>query len=76
MSIKYKINVMDALKEKGYSSYYLRKNNILSQSTMYKLRNGIGVSWDNMERLCVMLDCQPGDIIQYEKDGQGWQMPQ
>ena len=68
MPLKYKINIMDALKGKGYSSYQLRKNNVLSQSTMQKLRNGEGVSWDNLERLCALLDCQPGDIMEYVKE--------
>ena len=31
MALKYKINVLDALKEKGYSSYTLRKEKLLSE---------------------------------------------
>lgn len=68
MPLKFKIEILEALKEKGYSSYTLRKENILSQSTIQKLREGKGLAWDNIERLCSLLDCQPGDLIEYVKE--------
>ena len=68
MALKYKINVLDVLKEKGVSSYTLRKEKLLSESTIQKLRNGEGVSWDNLETLCKLLDCNIGDILDYEKE--------
>ncbi|KAB4815461.1 helix-turn-helix transcriptional regulator, partial [Bacteroides thetaiotaomicron] len=43
----------------------IRQDGLLSQSTLQKLREGIGVSWDNIETLCRLLDCQPGDIMEY-----------
>ena len=36
--IKYKINIMDALKNKGYTSYKLRKDKIFGEATMTKFR--------------------------------------
>jgi len=68
MPLKFKIDILETLKEKGYSSYTLRKENILSQSTIQKLREGKGLAWDNIERLCMLLDCQPGDLLEYVKD--------
>lgn len=70
MPMQFKINVLEALKEKGYSTYRLRRENILSQSTIQKLREGKGLSWDNIERICSLLDCQPGDLIEYVPDGE------
>ena len=67
MPLQFKINLMDALKEKGYTKYALRKENILSQSTIQKLRTGNGLAWENIERLCALLDCQPGDLMEYVK---------
>lgn len=70
--IKYKINIMKALKSKGYSSFRLRKENLFSQATMTKFRNGIicyGNNGSNLDKLCRLLDCQPGDIIEYVPDG-------
>ncbi len=68
MSIVYKIDVISALKEKGYTTYRIRKNKLLSESTVQKLRKGEGISWDNIESLCKLLNCQPGDIIEYVEE--------
>ena len=68
MALKYKINVLEALKEKGYSSYILRKEKLLSESTVQKLREGEGVAWDNLETLCRLLDCDIGDMLEYQKE--------
>ena len=68
MPLQFKVDILETLKEKGYSSYTLRKENIISQSTIQKLREGKGVAWDNIERLCMLLDCQPGDLIEYVKE--------
>ena len=68
MALKYKIDVLAALKEKGITTYQIRKDRLLSESTVQKLRAGIGVSWENLETLCRLLDCQPYDLIEYVKD--------
>lgn len=67
MPLSYKIDVLDALKAKGFTSYKLRQEKLLSQSTMQKLRNGVGVSWENIETICRLLDCQPDAILRYAK---------
>ena len=68
MALIYKIDVLEALKEKGYSSYNLRKEKLLSESTIQKLRNGEGVSWDNLDTLCKLLDCDISAILAYQKE--------
>ena len=74
VSLQFKINIISALKDKGYSTYSLRKEQLLSESTVQKLRSGKGVSWENIETLCKLLDCQPGDLMEYVKDaGEGVQ---
>ena len=67
MPLQYKIDVVAALKDKGYTSYKIRQGKLLSESTIQKLRSGKGVSWENIETLCRLLDCQPGDLIVYRK---------
>ena len=69
MALKYKLDILDALKEKGYSSYSLRKEKLLSESTIQKLRGGEGVSWDNLNTLCKLLECDISDILEYQKEG-------
>ena len=68
MPLQYKIDVVAALKEKGYTSYKIRQDKLLSESTIQKLRSGKGVSWENIEALCRLLECQPGDLLNYTED--------
>lgn len=71
MPLQYKIDVVAALKDKGYTSYKIRQEKLLSESTIQKLRSGNGVSWENIETLCRLLDCQPGDLLHYTADQPG-----
>ena len=68
MPMQFKIDVLEALKAKGYTTYILRKENILSQSTLQKLREGKVLSWENIERICGLLECQPGDLMEYVQE--------
>ena len=67
MPIVYKINVLHALKEKGYNTNKIRKEKIIGEAMLQKLREGRMVSWATFETLCELLDCQPADLIAYEK---------
>lgn len=68
MPLKFKIDVLAALKEKGYNTNRIRTEKLLSQSTLQKFRNGEGVSWENIETLCSLLECQPGDLLEYVEE--------
>lgn len=65
MSIQYKIDVLAELKKKGYSTYRLRKERIFGEATIQKIRTRELVSWDNISTICRLLECQPGDIVEY-----------
>ena len=66
--IRYKINIIDALKANGFSTYKIRQEKIFGQATLQKFRQEEHVSWDNINTLCTLLDCQPGDILEYIPD--------
>ena len=68
MPIKYKIDVLAALKEAGYSTTRIRKENLIGQSYLQQLRHGELVSWKTIETLCRLLNCQPGDIVEYQAE--------
>ena len=68
MALQYKIDILAALKEKGITTYKIRQEKILSESTVQKLRASKGVSWENLETLCRLLDCQPADLIEFQKE--------
>ena len=65
MPIRYKIDVLAKLKEAGFSSYRFRKERIMGEATLQKIRNEELVSYENLERICALLNCQPGDVIEY-----------
>ena len=66
MPIKYKLDIMEALKNKGYSTYKIRKEKLFGESTLQDFRNGkVVMSVDCIEKLCKLLDLQIGDIIEY-----------
>ena len=69
MPVGYKIDVLAALKEKGYSTYKLRKDKLLGESVIQQLREGEAVSWANVARLCELLGCDVGDIMEYTQEG-------
>jgi len=63
----YKIDVIAKLKEAGYNTSTIRKEKIMGESMLQKIRSGQMVSWAVLEVLCELLDCQPGDIVEYVK---------
>ena len=63
--IKYKIDVLRALKNAGFTTYRLRKDKILGEATIQKLRGFELVSWENINTICKLLNCQPGDMMEY-----------
>lgn len=66
--IKYKIDILDALKNNGYSSYRIRKDKILNNTQTQKLRDNEPITFDVLDKLCILLDCQPGDLLEYIPD--------
>ena len=71
MPIRYKIEILPLLKSAGYNTTRLRRGKILSESTIQALRNGKVVSIDNLSRICAILRCQPGDIMEYVEEPGG-----
>ena len=66
--LKYKIDVLATLKEKGYNTNKIRKEKIMGEAMLQKIRSGEMVSWSVFEKLCDLLDCQPADLIEYVKE--------
>lgn len=64
----YKINVLESLKESGYNSTRILKENIIGQASVQKLRKGEMVGIKTLEKLCELLDMQPGNIIKYVEE--------
>lgn len=68
MPIIYKMDVLAALKEKGYNTNRIRKDKIMGEAMLQKIRSGQMPSWSVLETICALLDCQPADIIEFRRD--------
>ena len=59
----------ELLKREGVSTYKLRKDNLISQASLTKMKKGEGnIDTRTLERLCSHFDCQPNDIMEYVKN--------
>lgn len=66
--IRYKIDVLSALKESGYTSYKIRKEKLIGEAQVQKIRQGEIVSKETLNTICRLLEKQPGDLIEYVED--------
>ena len=68
MPMCYKVDVIAVLKEAGYNTNRIRKEKIMGETMLQKIRSGQMVSWATLETICSLLECQPGDLIEYVKE--------
>jgi DNA-binding Xre family transcriptional regulator len=66
--LTYKIDVLETLKESGYNTTRLRKEQIVGESAIQSLRKGEMIGIKTLEKICDILDMQPGNIIKYVED--------
>lgn len=66
--LRYKIDILDALKQAGFSTYKIRKDKLIGEAQMQKIRVGEIASKDTLNTICRLLNCQPGDILEYVPD--------
>lgn len=67
MPIKY-TKLIKMLEEKNITSYTIKKDNVIGQASLKKIREGGHIDTRTIESLCEYLDCQPGDIMEYVKE--------
>lgn len=57
------------LKEKGYTTYRIRKEGLIGNATYQAIKDGSGgLDYRSINKLCNALDCQPGDLMEYVPD--------
>ena len=66
--LTYKIDVLETLKENGYNTGRLRKEKLLGENAIQSLRKNEMVGIIALEKICKLLDMQPGNIIKYVED--------
>ena len=70
MPMRYKVDVLAMLKEAGYNTNKIRREKLMGEAMLQKLRSGQMVSWAALGTLCLLLDCQPGDLIEFVKNAE------
>lgn len=61
-------DVLGKLKNAGYSTWVLRKNALISERVLTKIRRNEPITFDKLNDICQLLDCQVGDILAYVPD--------
>ena len=61
----YKIDVLETLKEAGYNTGKLRKEKLLGENAIQELRKNEMVGIKALDKICTILDIQPGNVIKY-----------
>lgn len=66
--IKYKMNVYEELQKRGISSYAIKKNSLMSQSTLTKLKNNdTSITLNSLDKVCQLLQCDVSDIVEFKE---------
>ena len=68
MPIQYKVDVIAKLKEAGFTSYRIRREALINQTALQRIRQGKMISWDQLAAICKLLQCQPGDLVEFVDD--------
>lgn len=66
--IKYKRNIIAMLAEKGLTTYVIRQNKIFTEGQLQQMRSDKLVTQDTLDKLCEILECQPGFLLEYVPD--------
>lgn len=68
--LKYKMDILEELKKKDYTTYRLRKDKLMGEAQVQKIRQGEIASKETLNTICRLLECQPGDILEYVPDAE------
>ena len=56
------------MNERGITSYTCKRDNIIGQATYKKIKEGGDIDTRTIAKMCEVLNCQPGDLLEYVSD--------
>ena len=68
--IRFKIDVISELKNKGYNTNRIRQEKLLSEGALQKIRGGGVPGIVSLDNICKLLKKQPGQLLKYVPDDQ------
>lgn len=61
-------NILQKLKDAGYNTNRIRKENLLSESVLQRLRDGRPITTDTLNIICNLTGCKIDEIIEHKKE--------
>lgn len=74
--IRFKIDILQALKEKGYNTNRIRQEKIISEATLQQIRTGKTPGIKSINAICEILKKQPGQLLEWVPDKKQDQQPE
>ena len=66
--IKYKTDIIKALKNAGYPTTRIRKEKIIAECVLTKIRKqDANITLKTIDTICDILNCEISDIVEFEK---------
>ena len=53
------------MQKKQLTTYKIRKEKIITETTLQRMRQDGNITTDAIASLCKVLECQPGDLMEY-----------
>ena len=66
MPVSYR-KLIQMLEERKITSYTIKKDGVIGQATWKKIHEGGHIDTRTIGALCKYLNCQPGDILEFEE---------
>ncbi len=68
MAVKVTLDVMMAKRKMSVTELAERVGITMANISILKNGKAKAIRFDTLEKICQVLECQPGDILEYEKD--------
>lgn len=62
------VDVLQMLSDAGLTSYWIRKQGIMGQSELQRIRAGGLPSWNTLNWICSVLCYDVGELLEYKPD--------
>ena len=62
--IRYKVNIVEELQKCGYTAGKIQKEKLLPGQTVQNIKAGKLITLDTLNKICIMVEKQPGDLVE------------
>jgi putative transcriptional regulator len=68
-----KIQIEEVLEKRARTFYWLSKQTGVSHSTFWRFKKGkaLGINFATLEKICQVLECEPGEILKLDSEKKG-----